>query len=65
VMFRRVLRDESLLCIINRDKNMKSLKIQTTAHSAEVLFGDSKVHLSDGSLQIDNIVGIGTIITEK
>lgn len=65
VMFRRTLKDESLLCIINRDKNTKSLKIKTTAHSVEVAFGDSTVHLNDGNLQIDNIVNVGTIISEK
>ena len=65
VMFRRTLKDESLLCIINRDKNTKSLKIKTTAHSVEVAFGDRTVHLSDGNIQIDNIVNVGTIISEK
>ena len=65
VLFRRVLKDESLLCIINRDKKTKSLKIATNAHSSEVIFGDCIIQLNDGHLEIDNITDIGIIISEK
>jgi glycosidase len=65
VLFRRVLKDESLLCIINRDKKTKSLKIATNAHSSEVIFGDCIIQLNDGHLEINNITDIGIIISEK
>ena len=65
IAFRRILKDESLLCVINRDNKGGNLKIKSTAHSVEVLFGKNKVKQIDGHLVIENLEDIGIIISEK
>ena len=65
VAFRRILKDESLLCVINRDRTASNFKIKSTAHTAEVLFGNNNVKLNEGHLLIENFEDIGIIISEK
>ena len=65
VAFRRILKDESLLCVINRDRTTSNFKIKSTAHTAEVLFGNNNVKLNEGHLLIENFEDIGIIISEK
>ncbi len=66
VIFRRILRDESLLCIVNRDRLTKDLTINTNAHSIDVIFGDCEAILEDGAVKITKNRGdIGLIIHEK
>ena len=38
VTFRRILKDESLVCIVNRDKSNKDINIVSNAHSANIIF---------------------------
>jgi glycosidase len=66
VIFRRVLQDESLICIVNRDRSTKDITINTNAHSIDVIYGDCEANLEDGSVKITKNQGdIGTIIHEK
>ena len=66
VIFRRILQDESLLCIVNRDRLTKDLTINTNAHSIDVIYGDCEAILEDGSIKISKNHGdIGLIIHEK
>jgi len=66
VIFRRILQDESLLCIVNRDRLTKDLTINTNAHSIDVIYGDCEAILEDGSIKITKNHGdIGLIIHEK
>jgi len=66
VIFRRILQDESLLCIVNRDRLTKDLTINTNAHSIDVIYGNCEAILEDGSIKITKNHGdIGLIIHEK
>ena len=66
VIFRRILQDESLICIVNRDRSTKDITINTNAHSIDVIYGDCEASLEDGSVKITKNQGdIGIIIHEK
>ena len=66
VVFRRILKDESLLCIVNRDKSNKDINIISNAHSANIIFGECEAKLDEGILKITNKNSeIGLIIHEQ
>ena len=66
VAFRRVLKDESMLCIINRSKSNEDFNIASNAHSANLIHGDCTVNLDQGMVKITNNSGdIGIIIHEQ
>jgi glycosidase len=66
VVFRRILKDESLLCIVNRDKSNKDINVISNAHSANIIFGDCEAKLDEGLLKITNKNSeIGLIIHEQ
>ena len=66
VAFRRILKDESMLCIINREKSNDDFQIISNAHSIKLKFGDCKANLDNGKIKITNNAGdIGLIIHEQ
>ena len=66
VIFRRVLNDESLLCIVNRDLNNKDIELNTNAHSVDIVYGDCTIQLDSGKLKITDIAdNFGLIIKES
>ena len=66
VIFRRVLNDESLLCIVNRDLNNKDIELNTNAHSVDTVYGDCTIELDSGKLKITDIAdNFGLIIKES
>ena len=66
IVFRRVLRDKSLLCIFNRSEDQKNIKIPSTAHSIEQIFGNSAIQLDDGNILISELQkNTGLIIFEN
>ena len=66
VAFRRILKDESMLCIINREKSNDDLQIISNAHSINLKFGECTANLDDGKIKITNNSGdIGLIIHEQ
>ena len=66
VAFRRILKDESLLCIVNRDKSNKDVNVISNAHSANIIFGECESKLHEGLLKItNNNSEIGLIIHEQ
>ena len=66
VIFRRILQDESLICIVNRDRTTNDISISSNAHSIELIFGDCKANLEDGSVKVTKNAGdIGIILHEK
>ena len=66
VAFRRILKDESMLCIINREKSNDDLQIISNAHSINLKFGECTANLDDGKIKITNNLGdIGLIIHEQ
>ena len=66
VIFRRVLNDESLLCIVNRDLNNKDIELNTNAHSVDMVYGDCSIELDSGKLKITDIAdNFGLIIKES
>jgi len=66
VVFRRILKDESLLCIVNRDKSNKDINVISNAHSANIIFGECEAKLDEGLLKITNKnCEIGLIIHEQ
>ena len=66
VVFRRILKDESLLCIVNRDKSNKDINVISNAHSANIIFGECEAKLDEGLLKITNKNSeIGLIIHEQ
>ena len=66
VAFRRVLRDESMLCIINRSKSNEDFNIISNAHSVNLIHGDCTVNLDQGMVKVTNNSGdIGIIIHEQ
>ena len=66
VAFRRILKDESMLCIINRSKSNDDFNIISNAHSVNVIHGDCAANLDQGMIQITNNAGnIGIILHEQ
>lgn len=66
VAFRRTLKDESFLCIVNRDGSDKQVNIKSNAHSVDVEFGFCTSKLVNGEIQVQlNPKDIGVIISEK
>ena len=66
IVFRRALRDKSLLCIFNRSENQKNIKIPSTAHGIEQIFGNSDIQLDDGNILISELQkNTGLIIFEN
>ena len=66
VIFRRVLNDESLLCIVNRDLNNKDIELNTNAHSVDMVYGDCSIELDSGKLKITDLAdNFGLIIKES
>ena len=66
VVFRRILKDESLLCIVNRDRSNKDINVISNAHSANIIFGECEAKLDEGLLKITNKNSeIGLIIHEQ
>ena len=66
VAFRRILKDESMLCIINREQSNDDFQIISNAHSINLKFGECTANLDDGKIKITNNSGdIGLIIHEQ
>ena len=66
VAFRRILKDESMLCIINRSKSNDDFNIISNAHSVNVIHGDWAANLDQGMIRITNNAGnIGIILHEQ
>ena len=66
VAFRRILKDESMLCVINREKSNDDFQIISNAHSINLKFGECTTNLDDGKIKITNNSGdIGIIIHEQ
>ena len=66
VAFRRILKDESMLCIINRSKSNDDFNIISNAHSVNVIHGDCAANLDQGMIKITNNAGnIGIILHEQ
>ena len=66
VAFRRILKDESMLCIINRSKSSNDFNIISNAHSVNVIHGDCTANLDQGMIRITNNSGdIGIILHEQ
>ena len=66
VAFRRILKDESMLCIINRSKSNDDFSIISNAHSVNVIHGDCAANLDQGMIRITNNAGnIGIILHEQ
>ena len=66
IVFRRSLRDKSLLCIFNRSEHQKNIKIPSTAHSIDQIFGNSDIQLVDGNILISELQkNTGLIIFEN
>mgnify|MGYP003301712180 CR=1 FL=1 len=66
VIFRRILQDESLICVVNRDRSTNDIVIPSNAHSIDVVYGDCEANLEDGSVKITKNAGdIGIILHEK
>ena len=66
VIFRRILQDESLICIVNRDRTTNDISISSNAHSIEIVYGDCEANLEDGSVKVTKNAGdIGIILHEK
>ena len=66
VIFRRILQDESLICIVNRDRTTNDISISSNAHSIETVYGDCVANLEDGSVKVTKNAGdIGIILHEK
>ena len=66
VAFRRILKDESMLCIINRSKSNDDFNIISNAHSVNVIHGDCAANLDQGMIRItNNASNIGIILHEQ
>lgn len=66
VAFRRILKDESMLCIINRSKSNDDFDIVSNAHSVNVIHGDCAASLDQGMIRITNNAGnTGIILHEQ
>ncbi len=66
IVFRRTLKDKSLLCIFNRSEDQKKIKIPSTAHSIDQIFGNSDIQLVGGNILISELdKNTGLIIFEN
>ena len=66
VIFRRVLKKESLICIFNRDSLVEDFKISSLAHSVEKIYGDFDFKLENKEILITKLLpNSGIIIHEK
>ena len=66
VAFRRILKDESMLCIIDRSKSNDDFNIISNAHSVNVIHGDCAANLDQGMIRItNNASNIGIILHEQ
>ena len=65
IAFRRILKDESMLCIINREIIKQEINVVSNAHTVEVMFGNCTASLEDGKIKVKNFNEIGLIIHEK
>ena len=66
VIFRRILQDESLICIVNRNRSTNDILIPSNAHSIDIDYGDCNANLEDGSVKVTKNAGdIGIILQEK
>ncbi|OUW10423.1 MAG: hypothetical protein CBD19_00010 [Gammaproteobacteria bacterium TMED159] len=65
VIFRRKLKNESFLCIVNRDKQNKDISIPTSAQNVEAVYGECELEISSGKLKISDLAeNFGLIIKE-
>ena len=65
VIFRRKLNNESLLCIVNRDKRKKDIEIETKAENVELIYGECSLDLKSGNLILKDLAeNFGLIIKE-
>ena len=65
VIFRRKLNNESLLCIVNRDKSRKDIEIKTKAENVELIYGECSIELKSGNLILKDLAdNFGFIIKE-
>jgi hypothetical protein len=65
VIFRRKLKNESFLCIVNRDKQNKDISIPTSAQNVQAVYGECELEISSGTLKISGLAeNFGLIIKE-
>ena len=65
VIFRRKLNNESLLCIVNRDKRKRDIEIETKAENVELIYGECSIELNSGNLILKDLAdNFGFIIKE-
>ena len=65
VIFRRKLNNESLLCIVNRDKRKRDIEIETKAENVELIYGECSTELNSGNLILKDLAdNFGFIIKE-
>jgi glycosidase len=66
VAFRRVLKDESLICIFNRDSIVENFKISSQAHSVEKIYGNFDFKIENKEISVNKLLpNTGIIIHEK
>jgi cyclomaltodextrinase len=66
VIFKRKLQGEALLCIFNKNSAVQDIKIPSTAHKINKVYGDSSVMLSNNTISIEQIdQNSGLIISEQ
>ena len=66
VIFKRKLQGEALLCIFNKNSVVQDIKIPSTAHKVNKVYGDSSVMLSNNTISIEKIdQNSGLIISEQ
>ena len=66
VIFRRVLKDESLICIFNRDSIIENFKISSQAHSVEKIYGNFDIQIENKEISVNKLLpNMGIIIHEK
>ena len=65
VIFRRKFNNESLLCIVNRDKRKRDIEIETKAENVELIYGECSIELNSGNLILKDLAdNFGFIIKE-
>ena len=65
IIFRRSLNGKSLLCIFNRNKKQRNIKISSNANNIDLIFGDSDIKLVENKVIISKIEkNSGLIIKE-
>ena len=66
VIFRRKFENESLLCIVNRDKKNVEISIETLAENVEAVYGECELEINSGTLKISGLAdNFGLIIKEN